>query len=438
MSVETCFVLSEALLLPSLDFQFPGAGIKRQEYLLFFFSLLDVLENCLFATFPPTMTSAHLQPLPLPAGLQERQITSSASELSYHIIESGSKGNPLIILLHGFPELAYSWRKVMPVLAKAGFYVVAFDQRGYGRTTSWDSSSFESVDLRTFTQTNLVRDVIVLVHRLGFHRVECIIGHDFGCVPASLAALSRPDVFRKVVLLGHPFLGSPKLPFDIAPEEDKSLATLDWHEELRRLDPPRKHYRWYYSTAEANEEMAPQKGLFEFLRGYFHLKSADAHNDPHPIKEMTANELAILPHYYVMPLELGMRDTVSQSMTREETKNMREKSYRWFPDAELDIYVNEFGRTGFQGGLNWYRIMTNPKLQRDVDIFAGKKIEVPLLYITGTKDWLIYQHPGSIDKMKEACTDFRGVKWIEDAGHWVQQEQSEAVVEQILAFLGKE
>lgn len=181
--------------------------------------------------------------------------------------------------------------------------------------------------------------------------------------------------------------------------------------------------------------MAPQEGLSDFLRGYFHLKSADAHNDPRPIKEMTAKELEILPHYYVMPLELGMRNTVAQDMTGEEFKKMREKSPQWFPDAELDVYVNEFGRTGFQGGLNWYRVMTNPELQRDVDVFTGKKIEVPLLYITGTKDWLIYQHPGSIEKMMGACTDFRGVKWIGDAGHWVQQEQPEAVIEQILGFL---
>ena len=378
-----------------------------------------------------------LQPLPLPAGLSERQITSSASDLSYHIIECGSKGNPLIILLHGFPELAYSWRKIMPDLARQSFYVVAFDQRGYGRTTGWDASSFERVDLQTFTQMNLVRDVIVLVHRLGYHRVECIVGHDFGCVPASLAALSRPDIFRNVVLLAAPFLGSPKLPFDIAPDNEGLSSKFDLHEEFRQLEPPRKHYRWYYSTAEANKEMAPRKGLSEFLRGYFHLKSGDAHNDPRPIKETTAKELEILPHYYLMPLELGMRDTVAQDMTGEENEKMRVNSSRWFPDAEFEIYVNEFGRTGFQGGLNWYRIMTNPKLQRDVDIFSSKKIEVPLLYITGTKDWLVYQQPGSIDKMREACADFRGVKWIGDAGHWVQQEQPEQVAKQILDFLVK-
>lgn len=81
--------------------------------------------------------------------------------------------------------------------------------------------------------------------------------------------------------------------------------------------------------------------------------------------------------------------------------------------------------------------MTDPDLQRDVDIFVGKKIEVPLLYITGTKDWLVYQQPDSIEKMKGACSNFRGVMWVEAAGHWVQQEQPETVAEQILGFLDK-
>lgn len=376
-----------------------------------------------------------LSPLPLPPTLWESQITSSASDLSYHVIEGGMKGNPLILLLHGFPELAYSWRKVMPSLAEAGFYVVAFDQRGYGRTTGWDTRCFEEVDLHTFAQTRLVRDMIVLVQRLAYHEVHCVIGHDFGCVPAALSALIRPDIFQNVILLGHPFQGSPSLPFGIGPDEELKPTKPDVHEGLRELDPPRKHYRWYYSTSEANKEMSPREGLYDFLRGYFHLKSGDANNNPYPLKGMTAAELAKLPHYYVMPFELGMRDTVSQDMTDREIDNMQEKSPRWLPDSDLGIYVNEFGRTGFQGGLNWYRAMTDPEWQRDLDIFAGKKIEVPVLCISGTKDWLIYQTPGAVDKMKDACTDFGGIAWIEGAGHWPQQEAPERVIEEALKFL---
>ena len=163
---------------------------------------------------------------PLPLGLRESQITSSASDLSYHIIEAGYKGSPLVLLLHGFPELAYSWCKVMPFLAKAGYYVVTFDQRGYGRTTGWDTRNFEEVDLQTFVQTNLVRDMIVLVNRLGYHQVECAVGHDFGCVPA---ALIKPDIFRT------------KLPFGFSSEEEEQLTKPGMIEELGQLNPPRKH-----------------------------------------------------------------------------------------------------------------------------------------------------------------------------------------------------
>ena len=181
--------------------------------------------------------------------------------------------------------------------------------------------------------------------------------------------------------------------------------------------------------------MAPKEGLFGFWKWCFYLKSADTYNGPRPVQNLTAEELAILPHYYVMSLELGIHDTLAQDMTEEEIEKMHEKSSRWFSDAETDISENEFGRTGFQGGLSWCHVTMNPDLQRKVDIFAGKKIEVPLSYILERRIDLVYQHPDSIER--KACTDFRGVKWVEDAGHWAQQEQLETVIEQTLRFLDK-
>jgi pimeloyl-ACP methyl ester carboxylesterase len=97
--------------------------------------------------------------------------------------------------------------------------------------------------------------------------------------------------------------------------------------------------------------------------------------------------------------------------------------------------VEEYLRTGFQGGLNWYRVFTDPSKQRELDMFAGGKIETPCIFISGTKDWGTYQEPGVIENMSKVCADFRGVNLIEDAGHWVQQEQPEAVLKVILAFL---
>ena len=376
-----------------------------------------------------------LAPLPLSAGLSERHITTSASEMSYHIIEAGSRSKPLILLVHGFPELAYSWRKVMPSVANAGFYVVAVDQRGYGRTSGWDTRKFEDVDLSTFSVTNLIRDIVVLVSALGYHSVDCLVGHDFGAVTASLCALARPDLFRGIILMSHPFAGSPQLPFDTYSHGEEPQASSDIHEELRKLPEPRKHYKWYYSTAAANAEMSPQKGLKEFLRGYFHLKSADASNDPHPLQAWDATELAKMPSYYIMPLHLGMREAIANDMTEEELRLAKFKGVKWLPDEDLNIYVQEFSRTGFQGGLNWYRIQTDPNMIRDLDVFSGGKIEIPCVFIAGTKDWGTYQVPGALDKMSKACTSFKGVKLIEGAGHWVQQEQPSRVVEEILGFI---
>ncbi|KAL8716328.1 MAG: hypothetical protein Q9220_000233 [cf. Caloplaca sp. 1 TL-2023] len=376
-----------------------------------------------------------LPPLPSLSGLKERQVTSVASDLSYHIIEAGKSDSPLLLLLHGFPELAYSWRKIMPSIAAAGYHVVAFDQRGYGRTTGWDTRPFHDVALSTFAPLNLVRDAIVLVNALGYNEVNCVVGHDFGCVPASLCALVRPDMFKRVVLMGHPFFGTPSLPREAATSYGEPQSDL--HEQLAKLPQPKKHYRWYYSTPSAAAEMSPPESLKSFLHGYFHLKSADAYNSPQPISAMTAEELDRLPPYYIMPLHLGMRDTVTQAMTSQEQQNMHSACQRWLPDSDLQVYVDEFARTGFQGGLNWYRVSTDPALQKDLDVFAGKKMEVPCLYLVGTKDWLLHQTPNPIERMREACTQFHGPVMVEGAGHWVQQEQPERVAEEVLRFLGE-
>jgi pimeloyl-ACP methyl ester carboxylesterase len=135
-----------------------------------------------------------------------------------HLLEAGfeGQGRPCVLLLHGFPELAYSWRKVMLPLATAGFHVIAPDQRGYGRTTGWDGTY--DGDLQTFRLLNLVRDTLGLVSALGHRTVAGIVGHDFGSPVAAWCALIRPDVFRSVVLMSAPFAGPPPLPFHTAQE----------------------------------------------------------------------------------------------------------------------------------------------------------------------------------------------------------------------------
>ncbi|KAF7718783.1 Epoxide hydrolase [Penicillium ucsense] len=390
----------------------------------------------------PSQETQPLPQLPLSDGVSSRLIRTQ--DLTFHILEAGatpSHDRPLIVLLHGFPEIAYSWRRVLPRLAAAGFYAVAPDQRGFGRTTGWDSHEYHDVNLMSFSMTNLVRDVIVLVHALGYRSVQCVVGHDCGAMSASMCALSRPDFFRSVVLMSHPFNGSPTLPFNTADREsddgrNASRETApDIHAALAERG--RKHYQWYYSTPEANRDMSclPRDHMHHFLRGYFHLKSASwSRNDPVPLKSWTAEELIKMPGYYIMPLDCTMPETVDRDMVDEPTQGT--SSHSWLPDEELAVYVDEYIRTGFRGGLNWYRVRTAPegRYMRDCDIFAGKKIECPCAFISGKQDWGIYQVPGALEKMTrgEVCSAFRILRLLDGVGHWVPQEAPDAVVQTII------
>lgn len=177
----------------------------------------------------------------------------------------------------------------------------------------------------------------------------------------------------------------------------------------------------------------PKQGMHDFLRGYFHLKSAAwKGNDPKPLQKWTATELAKMPYYYVMPLHSSMPEAVALDMANEDPATV---NTTWLPDNDLAVYVQEWGRNGFQGGLNWYRVATDEENMKDVEVFAGKKVEVPALFISGTKDWGIYQEPGVMEKLAEVCTQFKGSKLVDGAGHWVQQEQPERVIELVARFL---
>ena len=177
----------------------------------------------------------------------------------------------------------------------------------------------------------------------------------------------------------------------------------------------------------------PKEGLHDFLRGYFHLKSADWEgNKPHALEEWRADELAKMPRYYIMDKDANMRQNVARDMKDEDPAELKRKSSRWLNDSELDVYVKEYARNGFQGGLNWYRVQTQPKIASDTEMFASKKIEVPTIFVSGKKDWGSYQEPGAVENMGNVCSDFRGAKYVDGAGHWVNQEQPAEAVKYIL------
>lgn len=370
--------------------------------------------------------------VPLPTGIRQQSL-AGINGLTVNVLEAGFEepGRPAVLLLHGFPDIAYSWRRSMLPLAAAGYHVIAPDQRGYGGTTGWDDRY--DGDVASFRTHNYARDAFGIVEALGYRSVAAVVGHDFGSMIAAYCALARPDVFRSLVMMSFPFDGPPRIPFDTAGKPSTALLpTLG--EQLAALPRPRMDSMAWFGTRGANADMwHAHQGLHDFLRAYFHVKSADwAGNHPHPLSTGSVNELAALPTYYIMDKGIGMAETVMPDMPSpaEVTAN------RWLPDSELAVYTAAFRRTGFQGGLNWFRCHTGAIGRSEIELFAGRTIDVPATFISGAKDWGNYRKPGAIDRMRtHACTRMRDLHLIDGAGHWVQQEQSAAFNRALLGFL---
>jgi pimeloyl-ACP methyl ester carboxylesterase len=353
----------------------------------------------------------------LPDAVAARRV-ETATGLSMRVLEAGAGADrPLALLLHGFPELAFSWRKVMPALAEMGFHVVAPDQRGYGGTEG-------PAGPERCAPPDLVRDALAFVHALGRKRVGLLVGHDFGAVVAAWAALIRPDVFRAVALMSAPFGGPPgwdaPLPLGLGRLEAGLAA----------LERPRKHYQVYFSTRSADADMrwAPE-GLPAFLHAYVHMKSGDWEGDrPEPLPDARPESMARLPEYYVMDKGATMPESVRPHAPKGFAP--------WLPEAALEVYAATFGARGFQGGLDWYAANTDPERLAALRLWAGRRIEVPACFVAGARDWGIRQKPGDLERMeREACADWRGTTLVEGAGHWVQQEAPEAVIAALGAFV---
>jgi len=395
------------------------------------------IVNTNFSKFPPYGNGT------IAAGIRSRQI-ANVNGMTVHILEAGyeTPGRPAVLLLHGFPEIAYSWRKVMPSLAAAGYHVIAPDQRGYGRTTGWDDSY--DADPDPFRILNMTRDAIGLVYALGHRSVAMVVGHDAGAPVASWSALIRPDIFRSLTIMSSPFEGAPSLPFDTAPLEPAKAAPMprpaitddELDAQLAKLNQPRKYYQNYQRTRGANDDMlhAPQ-GLHAFFRAYYFYKSADYKgNNPHPLKARTAEEMAQIPTYYVMEKDKGMAATVAPFMPPANYS----ANCKWLIEAEVEVYATEYSRTGFTGALQGYRVRrgSDPRSAAEMQTFSGRTIDVPAQYIAGKSDWGVYQTPGAVDKMRNsACTHMAGFHLLGGAGHWVQQEQPELVSALLVQFL---
>jgi pimeloyl-ACP methyl ester carboxylesterase len=239
------------------------------------------------------------------------------------------------------------------------------------------------------------------------------------------------------VLMSAPFGGPPALPFDTDRVPPTAPRSPSIHAAMAALERPRKHYQWYYSTRPANDDMWHcAQGVHAFLRGYYHHKSADwTANRPHRLAGWTADELARMPTYYIMDRDCTMAETVAPHMPSDAEI----ARCAWLTEAELRVYSGEYERTGFQGGLQWYRCRTEGVETADLQVFSGRTIDVPSLFIAGRSDWGVYQLPGAFEAMQQtACTNMIGCHLIDGAGHWVQQEQASAVSDLLLGFLRRD
>ncbi len=375
----------------------------------------------------------------LPAGVRPR-LVPNVNGLTVNMLEAGTQGRPLVLLLHGFPNLGYSWRKVMPAFAVAGYYVIAPDCRGFGRTVGWDKSW--DADPTPFLMLNMVRDQIALVYALGYRNTEMVVGHDQGQLLATYAAIIRPDLFPRLTTVSSAGGAPPSFP--LSGEERKPAYTnTELDAEYAKLNPPRRGYQDYWASKQADEDMkhVPQ-GMSDFFRAFYYMKGGEFPGNqnltplkPMPTAKAAAEENARMPEYYVMRRDRSMPATMAAYMpSREYIANCK-----WFTQTECDVYGQEYSASGWTGALHEYRHRRNnafPPTLAEQLTFSGRPIDVPAQFIAGKQDWGANRiRGGPMGAGQTGFTNFKGVRLVDGAGHWPHEEQPEIVSQHLINFL---
>jgi pimeloyl-ACP methyl ester carboxylesterase len=307
-----------------------------------------------------------------------------ANGIRLHFAEMGE--GPLVVLCHGFPECWYSWRHQLAALAAAGFHAVAPDMRGYGQ-----SDRPEAVD--QFTLLHLIGDMVGVLDALGAEQAV-IAGHDWGAPVAWYAALLRPDRFRAVIALSVPYASSrrPVAPTSVMPRSEDALF-----------------YQLYFQ----------QPGVAE----------AELERD---VRQTFVKVLASAPPLTPANGIVGMVPRTGGFLTLRPTPVSLPA---WLNETDLNFYVNEFERTGFRGGLNWYR-----NIDRNWELlspYAGAKVTVPALYVAGDRDGVVYFQGMDrvIANLANDVPRLRGKIMLPGCGHWTQQERASEVNAAMIDFL---
>ena len=308
-----------------------------------------------------------------------------------HIAEQGT--GPIVILCHGFPECWYSWRHQLSALAEAGFHAVAPDMRGYGNTDAPD-------EIDEYTILHLVGDMVGLLDALDVKSSAVIVGHDWGAAVAWHAALLRPDRFRAVVGVSVPFR-----PRGLAPPMSVMPETHD-----------AVFYQVYFQSpgvAEAELERDVARTMHRVLH------SASGDGWPGGATQGSPATLTMVPKGG------GFLSRMSDPTSLPS----------WLTQADMAFLTSEFTRTGFRGGLNWYR-----NIDRNWELlapFAGVLITVPALYIVGTRD-VVLSFPRMdhvLSKLSKLVPQLRRTLMLQGCGHWTQQERPQDVNDAIIGFL---
>ncbi|OVE66923.1 epoxide hydrolase [Clostridium diolis] len=309
--------------------------------------------------------------------------------IKMHIAEQG-KG-PLVLLLHGFPEIWYSWRNQIPVLAEAGYHVVAPDLRGYG-----DTEKPENID--QYTLLHLVGDIVGLLDALN-EETAVIVGNDWGATIAWNAALLRPDKFKGVIALTVPMMPQPPIPpTTVFPQNSGELF-----------------YTLYFQTPGVAEKEFEKDARFA-VHNLLYSASGDA--GPRKGNDGIPNPFSMVSR------EKGLLSTLPMP-----------KMTSWLKEKDLEVYAEAFAKTGFSGGLNYYRNLD--KNRELLSCFNGLKVTIPALFMVGTRD-VGLSIPGMdqiISGMKSIVPNIRQTIFLEDCGHWAQQEKPEEVSAAIISFL---
>jgi pimeloyl-ACP methyl ester carboxylesterase len=302
--------------------------------------------------------------------------------INMHIAEAGQ--GPLVVLLHGFPELWYSWRHQLPALAEAGYHALAPDLRGYGETDAPEA-------VESYSMLNMTADVVGVLDALGAE-MAVLVGHDWGARIAWDCARLYPRRVTSVAALSVPFYPRPQTP----PLQAMKQSSGEAFSPIMYFQEP--------GVAEARFKADVRRTLHVF----FNALSGDAPPDLMNAFYTDARILKEMPEPEALPA--------------------------WLTEADLDYYTRAYERTGFRGPLNLLRNMDRDweEMARVADV----RVEQPVLFVAGDRDSTI--RFGSLEPMKASVPNLRKVVLLPGCGHWTQQERPDEVNTALIDFLRSE